>query len=130
MISIDTNVLVRIVTRDDRQQSKAAARLFEGNPVFLSKTVMLETEWVLRYSYDLDRDTILETFHKLLGLPNLSVEDPQGVTQALLGYEVGLDFADSLHLASSEGAEKFVTFDRDLVKKAHRVEGFVDVGLV
>ena len=127
MIALDTNVLVRLVTRDDEKQVQAAARLLETNPVFIAKTVLLETEWVLRYCYELDRETVLDTFRKLLGLPNLSVEDREGVTLALDGYGQGLDFADALHLASSVEASKFVTFDRDLVKRARRVSGFLEV---
>ena len=129
MIALDTNVLVRVVTHDDPRQTQAAARLIDSHPVYLSKTVLFETEWVLSYSYGLNRNTILETFQKLLGLPNLVVEDLQVVTSALEGYRQGLDFADALHLASSGEATKFVTFDRDLVKRARRAEGFIEVQL-
>jgi len=93
----------------------------------IPKSVLLETEWVLRYCYELDRVTVLETFQKLLGLPHLTVEDPQAVSQALSSYEQGLDFADALHLASSGEASKFVTFDGDLVKNARKVPGGVGV---
>lgn len=53
MIAVDTNVIVRLLTNDDPHQTEKVARLMEGNSVFISKTVLLETEWVLRVAYNL-----------------------------------------------------------------------------
>jgi len=52
MIGIDTNVLVRFLTADDQKQYQQARQLFTTEKVFIADTVWLETEWVLRYSYD------------------------------------------------------------------------------
>ncbi len=52
------------------------------------------------------------------GLPNVELEDTGAVADALAALERGLDFADALHLASSGGATRFVTFDRRLVRRA------------
>ena len=52
------------------------------------------------------------------GLPNVELEDAGAVADALAALERGLDFADALHLASSGGATRFVTFDRRLVRRA------------
>ena len=82
------------------------------------KTVILETEWVLRYAYEIETSRIIEGLKRLLGLPNVSVEDSDTVTQAISWFEDGLDFAGALHLASSKRADKFVTFDRAFAKKA------------
>ncbi len=120
MIGIDTNVLVRLLTRDDAAQAKRAAALFERNPIFISKTVLLESEWVLRFSYQLDRPIILEAFRKVAGLPRVTLEDGPAVAEALRSYEQGMDFADSLHLASSRDAEAFATFDEPLKKRGAR----------
>ena len=57
MISPDTNVLVRVLTNDDEKQADLAAEVLSANDVFLAKTVLLELEWVLRYSYEFDRDS-------------------------------------------------------------------------
>ena len=59
MIAIDTNILVRLVTRDDDAQAKRAAALFEREAIYVGKTVLLETEWVLHFSYELSRPVIL-----------------------------------------------------------------------
>ena len=55
MLSVDTNVVVRLLTADDPKQFRAAEALFAAGPVWISKTVILETEWVLRDSYRLKR---------------------------------------------------------------------------
>jgi predicted nucleic-acid-binding protein len=113
--AVDTNVIVRVVTRDDPEQLEAALTVFRRGPLFAGKTVLLETEWVLRYCYKLDRKAIGGALRKLLGYPALRVEDRDTVLLALVWYGEGLDFADALHLASSQGsARRFATFDREL----------------
>jgi predicted nucleic-acid-binding protein len=81
---------------------------------------MLETEWVLRHAYKIGKKAIMRGFQKMIGLPNISIEDQQTVFQAISWCESGLDFADALHLASSLKADKFVTFDSALIKKARK----------
>lgn len=119
MIAIDTNVVVRIVTQDDPEQAEAARQVVEqADRLWLPKTVLLETEWVLRHCYSLSRQVILLTFWKLLGYRPLRTEDREAVQQALEWYAAGLDFADALHLASSSDAEKLATFDKKLARAA------------
>ncbi len=118
MISVDTNVLVRLLTNDDPAQARRAARIMEKEDIFIPKTVLLETEWVLRHAYKIERPNILTAFQTLLGLPNVSMETPQTVVLALSFYAEGLDFADALHLSSSKGADAFATFDKNLLRKA------------
>lgn len=127
MISLDTNVVVRLLTGDDAAQTKRAARLVRESDVWISKTVLLETEWVLRRAYELEPGVIVTAFAALLGLPNLSVEEERTVTLALDAHRAGLDLADALHLASSKGAEAFATFDRRLARTARGVRGLPDV---
>lgn len=118
MISVDTNILVRYVTNDDPSQAKRAlAVLARKEDIFIAKSVLLETEWVLRAVYDLPALSIQKAILHVLGLPNVIVEDAQEVAQALEYNEKGLDFADALHLASSCDADAFFTFDCALVKK-------------
>ncbi|MGE5528235.1 MAG: type II toxin-antitoxin system VapC family toxin [Patescibacteria group bacterium] len=130
MTAVDTNVLVRLLTDDDPSQAERAARLFQDGSVFIAKTVLLETEWVLRHAYGLSRDVCNAAFVKLLGLPGVSVEDMPAAGKAMAWYAAGLDFADALHLAAAGGAERFVTFDRDFVKRAAKVSADVEVRLV
>ncbi len=56
MIAIDTNVVVRFLTRDDERQYRKAFQVIRNAPrIFLSDTVILETEWVLRHAYGFSR---------------------------------------------------------------------------
>jgi predicted nucleic-acid-binding protein len=123
VIALDTNVLVRLLTRDDEQAALLAADLVRENPVFVCKTVLLETEWVLRSGYAFAPDAIRGAFVSLFGLPSLEVEDRPAILAALASYGEGIDFADALHLASSNGADGFATFDRDFAKRAARAAG-------
>ena len=120
MVAVDTNVVVRLVIADNAAQATRAAAVFRSGPVFIAKSVLLEAEWVLRYSYELDAKAIHRSLRAVLGLENVSVEDPTAITAALRLLERGLDFADALHIASSALAERFVTFDAKLVKRARR----------
>jgi len=118
LVAVDTDVVIRLLTRDHAAQAARAAGVFRSGRVLIPKTVLLETEWVLRYSYALGSDAILRALRALLGLPNVSTEDPIAVVAALTLFEQGLDFADALHIASSTPAERYVTFDGRLAKRA------------
>jgi predicted nucleic-acid-binding protein len=120
MIGIDTNVLVRLLVNDDKNQAAYAAKLIENNFVFIPKSVLLETEWVLRYTYELSSPIILDAFEKLLGHKHITIEEPTHIAQALQWYANGFDFADALHLASSQKAKQFATFDKNFIKKARK----------
>lgn len=122
MLAIDTNVLVRIATLDDPQQAIRAVKLLAKKDIFISKTVLLETEWVLRYVYQKDREAVLQALQHFVGLPNTTIETPWEVAQALEWFESGLDFADALHLAACmKTADSFASFDEKFCKKASKL---------
>jgi predicted nucleic-acid-binding protein len=118
MHAVDTNVLVRLLTGDDAAQTKRAAALFKVETIFIPKTVLLETEWVLRRLYRLEREAVVNALRKVLGLANVQIETPLVVTSALECCDAGMDFADALHWASSHASETFATFDAQLKKRA------------
>lgn len=118
MIAVDTDVVVRLVTQDHAAQAARAAAIFRSGPIHIARTVLLETAWVLGYAYDLDDGAIASVLRCVAGLPNVELEDAQAVADALAALERGLDFADALHLASSGSADRFMTFDRRLVRRA------------
>ncbi len=120
MISIDTNVLVRILVNDDHDQAARAMKRLRSDSAWISRTVLLETEWVLRHAYGLDGTTIRKAFESLLGVASIDVENRGDVLRALDWHGKGMDFADALHLAASSATRSFVTFDRDLVRAAKR----------
>ena len=123
MTTVDTNVLLRIIVHDDEQQAaRASAFLDKQERIFVPKTVVLEVEWVLRSTYKVRRADILSSIRSFLGVNNVEVEDGPAVAQALFWYEQGMDFADSLHIASAGREFAFATFDAALQRMARRLE--------
>jgi predicted nucleic-acid-binding protein len=121
MIAVDTNMIVRFLSNDDKNQAKIVASLFESTSVFVSKSVLLETEWVLRACYEISPKNISSAYEKLLGLDNITVEDPSDMRKILELYDKGMDFADAMHLISSKKMDKFLSFDKKLINKAHKL---------
>jgi predicted nucleic-acid-binding protein len=131
MIGVDTNVVVRYLTRDDQTQYEKARRLIDrevakGEPVFVSLPVLLETEWVLRSRYDLTKPDIVSAFSALLDTVDLTIEDEPSVESALYSWKDSVaDFADCLIEARNRrlGCRATATFDGRALKLA----GFVPI---
>lgn len=118
MVTLDTNVWVRYLTNDDELQARRAMELLEqSDAVFLPKTVLLELEWVLRAAYGVKPADIHKSLLHILGLPMVIAESVGQVTAALDFHAQGFDFADALHLASSDSAEALYTFDERFVRR-------------
>ena len=118
MIAIETNIVVRLLVADDPTQTAQAAALVRDHPVLLLTSVLLETEWVLRSSYRVPRAAILEGLRRLVGLDQVTLDQPAVVAQALDRFAAGVDLADALHLAAAGAASEFATFDRALARHA------------
>jgi predicted nucleic-acid-binding protein len=116
--AVDTNVLVRLIVDDDPLQSAAAEKAMTSEPVFISKTVILEFQWVLRSVYRLSPEAIASAIESLLVAEDISIEDASAVRQAIHWFKNGMDPADALHLASSAHADAFLTFDTSLRRRA------------
>ena len=127
MIAVDTNVVVRYLVEDDVAQTDRAEVGLRSGAVLVSKTVVLETAWVLRTRYRFGRAAIARGLRQLLGLPGVAVEDPDAVALALDLHDQGFDFADALHLPSSRQADAFATFDRALRRRARRMPELVPI---
>jgi predicted nucleic-acid-binding protein len=120
MTAVDTNVVVRLLTEDDVKQAAAAKSLLAAEPIWISKTVLLETEWVLRSAYGFSEGTVRDALGKLLGLKNVHAEDESAVAAALALTGHGIEFADALHLSSRPPGAGFVSFDQSFVRSAKR----------
>lgn len=118
MRAVDTNVVIRLFVNDDQAQTVAAHRAMSAEPVFVPKSVILETEWVLRSVYRLSSAAIATAIETLLDTANIDVEDSIAVGRAVLWFRRGLDFADALHLASSANVDAFLTFDGAMRRRA------------
>lgn len=120
MLAVDTNVLVRYLTRDHPIQSPRARDLIGGNDIWVSVTVVLETEWVLRSGYLLGAADFAAAILALAGLPRVQLQHSAEVGDALTLHRGGMDFADALHLTLREHSVEFLTFDRHLARLAGR----------
>ena len=120
VIGVDTNIIIRLLTRDDEEQFLKAEEIFAAQQVFIADTVLLEIEWVLRFAYTFKPDAIREGITKLLGLENVHVNNPENLCRVLQRYEKGLDFADAMHLVASLRYDTFLTFDKTF---SHRAKG-------
>ena len=118
MIAVDTNVLVRLFVADDAAQGKRAAELFaRAGRVFVAKTVVLETAWVLQSTYGFPRHEVAGALRRFAGLPNVVLEDAEQVAFALDLASRDIDFADALHVAACRESGTFYTFDRRLIRQ-------------
>ena len=118
MRAVDTNVVVRYLTGDHPEQAARAKAAIDAGQVFVSTTVMLETEWVLRSVYGFAGKEVAAALRAFSGLPNVSVEGPILLAEALDRAEKGMDFADALHLGAATRCEAMLTFDRRFIEMA------------
>jgi len=128
MIGLDTNVLARYYIDDDadaqaQRQQLAARRLVEsGQPLMVSKSVILELEWVMRGYYGFDQDEVASVIRHLLEQAHITVEDRDVIERALSNCEAGIDFADALHHASYKSCDSVATFDdRKFARRAKKL---------
>lgn len=117
MRAVDTNVLVRLVTRDDEKQLAVAERYVDRG-AWISHVVLVETASVLSTVYGLEHDEIATAIEMLLDHHALSVQDADVVTAAVAHYRLrpALGFSDCLvvEIARKAGHLPLGTFDRNL----------------
>ena len=126
--ALDTNVLVRLATRDDAAQFKKAEKLVrnqfsQSGPAWISVIVVVEYVWVLTRLYQYTRKEIAATLAALLDVDCFRVEDANLVRSAVQLYgKSKADFSDCLILVrnQADGSEITHTFDR----KAAKLAGF------
>lgn len=119
MRSVDTNVLVRLVARDDPGQT-AAAEAFTAGGAWVSHLVLMEFSWVLSTVYERSPADIARAVDMLLDHGQLVVQEPGVVSAALVHFRKrpALGFSDCLVLEVSRkaGHVPLGTFDRALAK--------------
>lgn len=119
MRAVDTNVLVRLIARDDRKQV-AAAEAFVATGAWVPQLAVAEAAWVLAAVYHRDRHSIATAIEMLLAHEHLTVQDAETVAAAvaLFRQQPGVDFSDCLmvEVARRAGHSPFGTFDRALGK--------------
>jgi predicted nucleic-acid-binding protein len=116
-LTADTNVLVRVLTEDDREQSRIAeAELAQADGVALALPALCELVWVLSRGYKVPAGEIAEAIRRLIDSASVMVDRP-AVEAGLAVLASGGDFADGViaHEGRWLGAEVFVSFDRKAV---------------
>jgi predicted nucleic-acid-binding protein len=119
MRAVDTNVLVRLATRDDARQTAAAEDFVTGG-AWVSHLVLVEAIWVLNAVYGLGPEKLAAAIEMLLNHRDLTVQDADAVTPALAQFRrrPALGFSDCLilEMARKAGHLPLGTFDRELGK--------------
>jgi predicted nucleic-acid-binding protein len=124
MKAIDTNILVRFLIGDDKQQAKKVYNIFkkaesEKDELFVPLLVVLELIWVLESVYEISRADILDSIREFLLLPILRFEHKSVLQQFTLSAQANkYDLADLLiaHSAKMQGCETVLTFDKKVSK--------------
>ncbi len=123
MTSLDTNVLVRFLVRDDRTQARKAKALVDrlddrDEPAYVSDVVLCELVWVLTRSYGFGRNQVALALQQLAAAKQLRFDSVDNVFRALAAYQQGKgDFADYLirEHARAAGCDTVMTFDQKLI---------------
>jgi predicted nucleic-acid-binding protein len=119
MVAVDTNVVVRLLTRDDRSQA-SAAEAFIKNGAWVSILALAEAVWVLANVYSLTAAQQATAVEMLLNHTSLVLQEPDAVAAALDAFRAKptLGFSDCLmlELARKAGHLPLGTFDRALAR--------------
>lgn len=125
MTGLDTNILARFFTQDEPEQSSRADAFLQlltpENPGFISLVVVVELIWVLRSRYGITKPVLVHSLRQLLDSPELVMDSPAVVTQALERYgRCNGDFADCLIESAGRlaGCAGTVTFDKNAAASA------------
>ncbi len=121
MRAVDTNVLVRLIARDDAAQVRAAEG-FVAKGAWISHLILAETMWVLDSVYAASREQISTAVEMLLNHQELTLQDADAVSAALTHFRrySKVEFSDclALEIARKAGHIPLATFDRDFAKLA------------
>ena len=119
MRAVDTNVLVRLLTRDDAKQV-GAADTFIDRGAWVSQLAVAEATWVLASVYDCDSEAIATAVEMLLSHEHLTIQDTEVVAAAVAQFRqqprIGFTDCLMLEIARKAGHLPLGTFDRDLGK--------------
>lgn len=123
MIGIDTNILIRYLTKDDEDQSNEASKLFEQysgieSSIYINNIVLCEVVWVLEAAYKYPKQDIIRALKLVLQTPEFAFENHVTIVKVLYDYEQsnGADFSDILISATNTDKGCIITYSFD--KKA------------
>jgi predicted nucleic-acid-binding protein len=119
MRAVDTNVVVRLLTRDDHRQT-ARAEVFVSRGAWVSHIVLVEVIWVLDAVFELTHKQLATAVEMLLNHRDLVLQDPEVIAAALARFrrrpQLGFSDCMILELARKAGHIPLATFDKELSK--------------
>lgn len=119
MRAVDTNLVVRLIVRDDAEQVRAA-EAFIAKGAWVSHLVLAETLWVLEAVYDCSAEQLATAVEMLLNHKELTLQDADVVVGALDLFRTrpSVGFSDLLvlEIARKAGHLPLGTFDKVLAK--------------
>jgi predicted nucleic-acid-binding protein len=120
MLAVDTNVLLRVLTRDDSKQTAAADFAVAGG-AWVSHLVLAEAVWVLDVVYERTAPQLIAALDLLLLHNSFVLQDADVVAAALVHFRArpALGFSDCLvlEIARKAGHQPLATFDKGLAKR-------------
>jgi len=123
VIGIDTNVLVRILVKDDEKQAQLAFDYITDSCadslVIINNIVFCEVVWVLESAYNYTKEEITDCLSRILKTKQFLIPDKESIRLALKLYqETKIDFADALigYLNEKQNCEFTITFDKEAAK--------------
>lgn len=125
---LDTNIIIRFLTRDDKKKADKCKKLFQEviagrTQLFVSDLTIAEIIWVLEKNYKSDRSDIRVKVEAILNTPNLLFQNKAVLSEGIILYEVyNIDYIDAYHAALMRqfGIKTVYSYDRDF-------DGFDDV---
>lgn len=121
MTALDTNILVRYLTRDDEAQFIKVLQMLNRKRAtfFACDLVLVETAWVLGDLYGWTSEEVADAFARLATIPNLIFENESRLRASLKAFREGSDLADELIVRTSRdlGAKELATFDKGVIRR-------------
>jgi predicted nucleic-acid-binding protein len=111
---------VRLATGDNAREHRAAIESLNARSWRVFPTVILETEWVLRSKYGYSPEQFAAFVEWMDANVRIALAQAEIVRTAVACHREGMDFADALHMAQTDG-EAFLTLDKDLRRKADKL---------
>lgn len=124
MTALDTNILIRLLVKDDEEQSKIVFRRFKkaeknNEILFIPLLVALELIWVLDSVYDCSREEVVNAIEKLTMMPIIQFEKLEVIHELIkYGKSTTIDLSDLLisNFSIANGCRKTITFDKNASK--------------
>ncbi len=102
--------------------TRTVRALLDHEGIFVSTSVLLETYWVVRSRMGHSRERSFAFIRDLIRHPAIEIQDGHNASDAVDAERAGLEFDDLLHLYSTPKDMVFLSYDKQLVRRARRAD--------